>query len=89
MTAPSPGSAGPRPHTQAGHSRPRQDPRARKRSQSQRGGHVGADGPGGCRRELGRPENRPPSLPAGFLGRSRQADQLGRRPAMRWMPGSV
>lgn len=37
------------------------------------GGHVGADGPGGCRRELGRPENRPPSLPAGFLGRSRQA----------------
>lgn len=50
--------AGWRLHVQAGHGRPRQDPRARKLSLSQRGQHVGADGLGGGRRtpeSLGEP----------------------------------
>lgn len=77
---------GQRPHTQAGHGCPRQDPRARKRLQS----HVGADGPGCCRRELRSP-GRLPAVDARWTPRLQPPDQssFGRRPAMRWIPGSV
>lgn len=90
--SPGQGRAGQAPHTQAGYGRPRQDPQVRKRSRSQRGEHVGADGPDGCLRELGSP-GEPPAVPARPTPRPRPRppgqSSFGRRPAMRWMFGSV